>query len=147
MYDMIDRPVTSLGNSGRFLLWALRGWAHALEKGTCPPVALSRGFASVGALQPLPDFHVAMSLLNRQGRDRIALAPLCCTHIVEHEAILMAVFRELALGRIEQARHIVVLLADSDAVSPIVRALTTTTAKLLASGFDLSSLHQKETED
>lgn len=64
MYFFIDRPVESLGNSGRFLLWAMRGWVVAAESGHCPPHALRRGFARMRALSALPPFHVAMALMN-----------------------------------------------------------------------------------
>ena len=44
MYALVDRPVESLTNSGRFLLWAMRGWTHAATRGACPPQALRRDY-------------------------------------------------------------------------------------------------------
>lgn len=81
MYDFIDRPVESLDNSGRFILWAMRGWVRAAAQGTCPPAALRRGFAHVNALAALPDFHVALALLNADARETLALAPIGCSRI------------------------------------------------------------------
>ena len=43
MYSFVDRPVASLCNVGRFLLWAMRLWVHAAERGRCPPQMLHRG--------------------------------------------------------------------------------------------------------
>src|SRR3546814_8813655 len=63
MYAFVDRPVESLCNGGRFLLWAMRAWVSAAERGRCPPRMLHRGFAAVNAAGALPDFHIAMALL------------------------------------------------------------------------------------
>lgn len=140
MYDLIDRPVTLLTNSGRFLLWAMRGWAHAMERGTCPPLALGRGFASMGAQAALPDFHVAMALLNRHGRDRIALASIRCGRIVDHEAVLLTLWHDLSLARFDRVRGTLTLLVKGEAVSPVSRALTASAAKLAMADCELSQL-------
>lgn len=140
MYTFIDQPVDRLCNGGRFLLWAMRGWAHAVEQGTCPPLALSRGFASMHALPALPDFHLAMAMLNRDGLERISLAPINCQRIIEHEAILIGMWRDLANGDLDRMRETLELLVKTEAVSPIARAMTTVTAKLIAAGFNISGL-------
>ncbi|MFZ5700752.1 MAG: hypothetical protein ACOY4P_05295 [Pseudomonadota bacterium] len=140
MYAFVDRPVECLCNGGRFLLWAMRGWAQAVERGTCPTMALARGFTGLGAMAMLPDFHIAMALLNRDGRDKIAVAPMKCLHIVEDEAILIGIWRDLSLGDIDRARATLKLMVSDDAVMPISRTMITATAKLLLAGFDLSGL-------
>lgn len=140
MYAFIDRPVECLCNGGRFLLWAMRGWAQAVERGTCPPMALARGFTGLGAMAVLPDFHIAMALMNRDGRGKIAVAPMNCPHIVEDEAILIGMWRDLSLGDVDRTRAILKLLVSEDAVTPVSRAMITATAKLVLAGFDLSGL-------
>ena len=57
MYIYLDQPVGRLENGERFLLWAMRGWSHAIEKNLCPPMALCRGFTAINAIAALPDFH------------------------------------------------------------------------------------------
>ena len=140
IYDLIDRPVASLGNGARFTLWAMRRWATSVEERTCPPIALGPGFESVNALGLLPHFHIAMALLNRHGRDRIALAPVGCRRIVEHEAILLTMWYDLSLGRIEQVRATLVLLVEDSMVEPATRALTLACVGLTAAGFDMDPL-------
>lgn len=140
MYTFIDQPVDRLCNGGRFLLWGMRGWAHAIEQGTCPPLALSRGFASMHTLPALPDFHLAMAMINRDGLERISVAPINCKRIIEHEAILLGMWRDLANGNLDRVRETVALVVKDEAVSPITRAMTTVTAKLIAAGFTISGV-------
>lgn len=140
MYVFVDRPVDKLNNAGRFVLWATRGWAHAVEQGTCPPLVLSRAFERLGVLPALPDFHIAMILINKDGRTRIAVAPMNCLHIVEHEAVLMTLWRDMSLGQFDHMKATLALLVEETSVSPISRAMMMATAKIIAAGFDLSSL-------
>lgn len=147
MYEIVDRPVETLCNAGRFLLWAMRGWAQAVERGTCPPIALGRGFASVHALAMLPDFHVAMALLNQHGRSRIALAPMACCSILEDEAILLGLWRDLALGKFDRVHGTLTLFVTQDMVGAVSRAMTLASAKLMMAGFDLAQLQNERIED
>lgn len=147
MYEIIDHPVESLGNAGRFLLWAMRGWTLAVERQTCPPLALGRGFASVQALPMLPDFHIAMLLLNQHGRMRFTLAPMACPDIIEDEAILLGVWRNLALGKFDQVQSTLALLVTDDMISPASRAMTMASAKLMTAGLDLSQLQNQRIEN
>lgn len=140
MYAYVDHPVGSVCNSGRFLLWAMRSWANAIEHRICPLAALSGGFAGLGALHVLPHFHIALALINRNGHEPISLAPISCPHIVEHEAVLLALWRELSISAFDNVTATLALLVAEAAVSPISRAMTMVTAKLIAVGFDLSGL-------
>lgn len=140
MYAYVDHPVGSVCNSGRFLLWAMRGWGNAIEHSICPLAALSRGFAGVCALHVLPEFHLALALINKHGREPISLAPMNCPHIVEHEAVLLALWRDLSIGAFDNVKATLALLVTETAVSPVSRAMTMVTAKLIAAGFDLSGL-------
>jgi hypothetical protein len=147
MYDLIDRPVKALGNGGRFVLWAMRGWTQAVHRGICPSLALRNGFAGVRAQRLLPDFHVTMALLNRHGRAPIEFAPLSCERIIDHEAVLLVLWRDLAHARSDRARATLGLLVEDDGVSPVCRAMTTTLAKLTLAGFDLANLEYQTTEE
>lgn len=134
MYDFVDRPVESLGNGGRFLLWAMRGWAHATSRGACQPVALTRGFAGVGALAALPAFHTAMALLNRGAHERLNLAPMACTQIAEDEALLVSLWREAALGQDSALRETLGLMIDEATVAPTAQALIAAAERLATVG-------------
>ena len=140
MYAFVDRPVESLNNSGRFLLWAMRGWVAAAERGQCPPQLLHRGFAAVDARNALPDFHVAMALLGSDAVETLLLAPMPCLQISEDEAILLGLWRDISLGNAANARATLALLAEGESVGPIARAMGATIDQLVAAGFDMSAL-------
>ena len=149
MYAFVDRPVTSLRNSARFLLWAMRGWADAARRGRCPRRALQRGFLCVRAGEMLGDFHVAMALLDGEALAPIALMPLPCARIGEGEAILLGLWRDLAGGEASRARATLALLVEPVSVAPAATAMSTALAGLAAAGFDLSDLspHARQQEN
>ena len=140
MYAFIDRPVDSLGNSGRFLLWAMRGWVCAAERGQCAPQRLHRGFVAVNAAGALPDFHVAMALIGSDAVETLLLAPMPCLQISEDEAILLGLWRDISLGDVANARATLALLAEGDSVGPIAKAMGAAIDRLVAAGFDMSAL-------
>jgi hypothetical protein len=147
MYAFVDRPVESLGNGGRFLLWAMRGWVGAAERGQCPPRALNRGFVAVDAHLALPDFHVAMGLLASDGRRCLALAPMPCRTIAEDEAVLIALWRDAARGDAARLDATLELLVEPASVAAIAKAFAAAIASLSAAGFDLSRLSSPISQD
>ena len=140
----MDRPVARLRTEGRFLLWAMRSWAYAAELGMRQLLALRRGFANIHAQSALPDFHIAMALLNRYGRARIGLAPPQCERIVDNEAVLLTLWRDLSLARLDRVRGTLALLVEDEAVTPVCSALVATSAKLALAGCELSQLECEE---
>lgn len=140
MYAFVDRPVESLCHGGRFLLWALRGWVHAVDRGACPPRVLGPGFAAAGALMALQDFHIAMALFRRDALVEPSFAPLGEPLICEDEAVVLSMWHDLALGRFDQISATLAHLVDEDAISPIQRAMTIASARLIAGGTDLSGM-------
>ncbi|WP_447757035.1 hypothetical protein [Sphingopyxis fribergensis] len=140
MYAFVDRAVESLSNGGRFLLWAMRGWVSAAERGQCPPQMLHRGFAAVAATGALPDFHVAMALLGGDAVETLVLAPMPCLQISEDEAILLGLWCDFSLGDSANARATLALLAEGESVGPIASAMGAAIDRLVAAGFDMSAL-------
>lgn len=140
MYGFVDRPVQNLCDSGRFLLWAMRNWTRAVEQGHCPPRAMAHSFSGMGVLAMLPDFHMAMALINRDGLERIMVAPLEYPRVMEHEAVLLSLWRDLANADFDRMRATLALLIDEDTVQPVARAMTAATAKMVAARFDFSGL-------
>ncbi|PEQ13789.1 hypothetical protein B2G71_05610 [Novosphingobium sp. PC22D] len=147
MYDFIEQPVANLDRSGRFLVWATRGWARAIAARRCPPRVLMRGFNAHGLMDMLPHFHLAMVLLNLEGRDKLAVAPLEHRDIVEHEAVLLALWRDVAFGREARVRATLALLVNEEAVTPLLRALNSCSAEMTHGGFEPSALHIHASED
>ncbi|KGB58299.1 hypothetical protein [Sphingopyxis sp. LC363] len=140
MYAFVDRPVENLCNSGRFLLWAMRGWVSAARRGQCPPQKLHRGFVAVNAAGALPDFHVAMALLGGDAVGTLVLAPMPCLQISEDEAILLGLWRDISLGDVANAHATLALLAEGDGVGPIAKAMGAAADRLVAAGFDMPAL-------
>lgn len=140
MYAFVDRPVENLCNSGRFLLWAMRGWTDAARRGRCPAQALHRGFACVRAEDVLHDFHAAMALIAADALTPIALAPMPCVRIAEDEAILLGLWRDVTRGDGNRVRATLALLVARGSVASIVNAMSDAHAALTAAGFDLSDL-------
>jgi hypothetical protein len=143
MYAFVDRPVESLCNSGRFMLWAMRGWARAASQRTCPPQAMANAFSRMGALPAMPDFHIAMALINRDALEKLAVAPIEHPHIIEDEAVLIGIWRGLASADPDRTRATLALLVRKESVQPIARAMSAAAAKLVAAGFDLAELSVK----
>lgn len=135
MYAFVDQPVESLSNSGRFLLWAMRGWTRAAEQKICPPRALHRGFAAMNARAALPDFHAAMALLAGDACARLHLFPMACPCIAEDEAILIALWRDAAAGRDAAMAATLSLLVAPGSAGPVANAMRAATAGLAAAGF------------
>jgi len=140
MYAYVDQPVERLCMGGRFLLWAMRGWSQAVESGRCPPIALSAGFSAVGGLAAMRDFHMAMTLFNQDALGQISVAPMECPYIVEDEAIVLGMWRDVALGDFANMRATLALTVARESISPLAQAMTTVLARLVASGFDMTGL-------
>lgn len=136
MYAFVDRPIDDLCNSGRFMLWAMRAWTYAVERRMCPPKALASAFAHMKLLPMLPDFHMAMALLNRDGLAKLAFAPIPHIHVVEDEAILLAVWRDAMLERLDGNRPLLALLIDEDSLDRLQTTFCDAAAKLKAAGFE-----------
>ncbi|MFC0204643.1 hypothetical protein [Novosphingobium soli] len=147
MYDFIDRPVTELDNDGRFLLWAIRGWVHSAAKGSCPLRTLGRAFASFNAALVLPDFHMAMSLVSRRATERLSFAPMGCPRIAEHEALLLALWRDVGIGRRENVRATLAHVVPSDTVAAVAQALCRASAAMTVAGFGMALINPLKIED
>lgn len=124
MYDYVDRDIGALDTGSRFLIWAMRGWVQTLTDGHCPPAALGPAFARSGMLSALPHFHVAMIVLNREGKETLAFALLACARVSEDEAIILSLVRAIGADRMEQARATIALLVLEDSVGTLLRALS-----------------------
>lgn len=140
MYAFVDRPVESLCNGGRFLLWAMRAWVSAVARGQCPPQMLYRGFTAVEAPGALPDFHIAMALLAGDAVETLALAPMPCLQISEDEAILLGLWRDFSLESAANACATLALLAEEGSVGRIAKAMAAASRRLVAAGFDMPAL-------
>lgn len=147
MYQFIDRHPSALGNTSRFLLWAMRGWGHARASKACAPMTLYRGFSSAGATAALSDFHIAMILLNGDALERLTLAPMSCGRICEDEAILLALWRGVGREDSTLVGGTLGRLVRREAVRPTARAMAACGTQLVMAGFDLLETCTQKIED
>ncbi len=141
MYDFLDRPVTELDGDGHFLLWAMRGWAHASAQGSCPPQSLGRAFAGHNATAVLPDFHLAMALIATRAAERVMLAPMGHPRICEHEALLLALWRDVGIGRRENVRATLAHVVPCDTVAAVAQAMSRASAAMTIAGFGIALIN------
>ncbi len=122
MYAFVDRPVTSLDEGCRFLVWSMRSWVAVVQRRTCPGPALAPAFAKWRMIAGIQPFLRLMLSLNRDALSQLRFCSLGCNHITEDEAILLAMF--VALGRdcATTARDTLALLVDSEALGDCVGA-------------------------
>ncbi|HEX7823168.1 MAG TPA: hypothetical protein VF463_21445 [Sphingobium sp.] len=124
MYDYLDRPVATLDEGSRFLVWSMRAWTQSMAERRCPPSVLAPGFARSDLDAMLPHFHRAMTVLNREGLDRMGFGEMGCPFVSEAEAVLLATLSLYATDRVERAHGAVALLVREEGVAMLRRALT-----------------------
>lgn len=134
MYDFVDQRVTSLDHGGRFLIWSMRSWVHALGKSKCPPSAIGPAFAKWNMIGALPHFHMAMMVLNRDALEILRFAPLGCHHVSEDEALLLNLFRSLRNNNPKVVRDTLTLMVNEDSVGSLFVALTALALRLAEAG-------------
>ncbi len=133
MYAFVDQPIADLSPSGRFLLWAMRGWIHCATRGTCPPGQLAPGFARAGALPALPHVHRLLAELNQRALTDIAFSPLDHHRVGEDEAVLLQLWRDATLCP-PRAQQTLALLLDAESVGPAFEALLAASIRLDEAG-------------
>ena len=107
MYQYLDRPVVGLPEPDRLLLGAMRHWVAAIRAGRCPCAALGPALASRMRAELLPDLHMAMMLLDREGLGRLAFRPPCCAEVGDDEALLLATHAAARRGDLASVEDIV----------------------------------------
>jgi len=144
MYTYLDRPVTALDNSERFLLWAMRAWSHCRARRMCPPRTLRPAFVTMEVEAALIPFHKAMAAFARAGC--VKVGPLPDRMIGDDEALLLALFRDsTGAGEGRVSALLGRLLADPSA--PSVLTYLRDAARCLAeAGHDFAAPHDLAAE-
>ncbi|MEW9855055.1 hypothetical protein [Novosphingobium sp. M1R2S20] len=138
MYEFVDRHPASLSNSGRLVLWAMRGWSESTARKSCPPLALYRGFSRVGAGGAVHDFHTASTSLHGDALAPFTIAPMKSCSISEDEAMLLALWRGVALEDSDLVAGTLKLLVKPEAILTIARSMSGCSEQLKLAGLDLS---------
>lgn len=134
MYLYVDRPLTSLDDGCRFLVWSMRAWVTSLAEQRCPAQILAPAFARwrmIGGLQP---FHRAMLLFNRDALETFAFCPIACNHVSEHEAVILELVTSLRSRGVDQTRATLELVVQHEAIDDIMDALSQLAAALAVAG-------------
>lgn len=132
MYDFIDRPIGVLDEGDRFLVWAMRGWTQSMAERRCPPSVLATAFDRSQLSDALPHFHLGMSVLNRDGKERMGFGAICCPQVSEAEAVILALMRLIGRGEMPAASATIALLVAPEAEQKFTRALTAVAILLFA---------------
>lgn len=133
MYELVDRPIGRLCGGSRFVLRAMRAWADAVGRGTCPPGVLATPFLRQGVIDALPGFHRFMCAVCAGARDTVMLNPLGCGAVGEWEAILLGAWADVATAP-ARVRDTLALLLDGEAAEAAFAALVIAEARLAAAG-------------
>lgn len=134
MYQYVDRPLSSLDDGCRFLVWGMRAWVTAIGHQRCPAQMLAPAFAKwrmIGGLQP---FHRAMVLFNRDALETFAFCPMACDHVSEHEAVILELVTSLRDRGPTQTRDTLELLVCDDSVGDLLETLSRIGAALAIAG-------------
>jgi hypothetical protein len=124
MYEFLDRPVTSLDQGSRFLVWSLRSWVKAMGERQCPGSALGGAFARWNMIAGLQPFLRTMTLLNRSGLETFQFCALGCNHVSEHEAIILSLVCSLRDSRPQALHDTLALLIDEDSIGDFIASLS-----------------------
>lgn len=134
MYQYVDRPLSSLDEGCRFLVWSMRAWVTAISRRHCPAQMLAPAFAKwrmIGALQP---FHRTMIMLNREALETLAFCPVGCAHVSEHEAVILEMVTSLRERGPRETRATLELLVSEDAVGDMLESLSRIGASMAIAG-------------
>ena len=109
MYQYLDRTIPELASGDALLVWAMRRWVDAMRGGRCPCAALGPTLAARGLGTMLPDFNIAMMLLDREGHAQLEFCPIGCGRVSDDEALLLSLHaaaargEEILVGKIAEA--------------------------------------------
>ena len=134
MYQYVDRPLSSLDDGCRVLVWSMRAWVMAIGHQRCPAQMLAPAFAKwnmIGGLQP---FHRAMVLFNRDALETFAFCPIGCSHVSEHEAVILELITSLRDRGPNETRQTLDLLVSEDSVGDLLETLSRLGAAMAIAG-------------
>lgn len=124
MYDFLDRPVTSLDNGGRFLIWSMRSWVKAMSDRQCPATIVGAAFARWDMIRGLQPFLRMMTVFNRHGLETFQFCALPCNHVSEHEAIIVSLMCSVRDARPDMLHDTLTLLVEEESIGDLLEALT-----------------------
>ncbi|MDT8758808.1 hypothetical protein MZO42_08875 [Sphingomonas psychrotolerans] len=132
MYQFLDRSVSDLARSEALLVWAMRQWVGAMRGGRCPCAAVGPALAAHRLSEILPDFNIAMMLLDRDGVASLQFRTVGCLSLGDDEALLLALHAAAAKGQETVVQNIVEALVKPEAQRTLRFAATRVALALAA---------------
>ncbi|NYT40631.1 hypothetical protein HZY97_07675 [Sphingomonas sp. R-74633] len=90
MYQYLDRTAAELVPTDQLLLSSMRQWVASMRAGRCPCSVLGPVLQGQGLAEMLPDFNMAMLLLEREGLSQLRFKPPYAADIGDDEALLLS---------------------------------------------------------
>lgn len=134
MYQFVDRDLESVDEGARFLVWSMRAWVTSMSLRNCPAHALAPAFARWRMIGGLQAFHRTMLLFNRDALETFGFAPLACSRISEHEALILGLVVTMRDQGPRVARETIELMVQDDAVGDLLGTISTLSATLMVAG-------------
>jgi hypothetical protein len=134
MYHFVDRDLDTLDEGCRFLVWSMRAWVTSMGQKSCPAHALAPAFARWRMIGGLQAFHRSMLLFNRDALETFGFAPLACSRVSEHEALILGLIVAMRDQGPKAARETLELMVQEEAVGDLLGTLSTISATLIVAG-------------
>lgn len=120
MYSFVDQPHGRLAGGSHFLLWAMRCWALCRQRGRCPVVCMAPSFAKARMSAALGDFDAVMHALHQAAPAHMSFADHGYPCITESEAVMLALWCDLAEEQSERVRSMLGIIAPAMATEPLM---------------------------
>lgn len=134
MYQYVDRPLSTLDDGARFLVWSMRAWVTAIGRKRCPARMLAPAFAKWRMIGGLQAFHRTMLLFNRDALETFAFCSLSCPHVSEHEAVILELVTSLRDRGPVATRETLDLLIAEESVGDMLETLSRLGAVMAIAG-------------
>jgi hypothetical protein len=134
MYQFVDRDLEGVDEGTRFLVWSMRAWVTSMGQRNCPAHALAPAFARWRMIGGLQAFHRTMLLFNRDALETFGFAPLACSRISEHEALILGLVVSMRDKGPKAARETIELMVQEEAVGDLLGTISTLSATLMVAG-------------
>lgn len=134
MYQFVDRPLDDIDDGSRFLVWSMRAWVTSMSQRNCPAHMLAPAFARWRMIGGLQAFHRTMLLFNRDALETLGFAPLACSRVSEHEALILGLVVSMRDQGPRAARETLELMVQEEGVGDLLGTISTLSATLMIAG-------------
>ncbi|GEM_PF-924068 len=142
MYAFLDQSPSCLSSGSCFLLSAKRGWIMASAQRHCPSLALAGWFSRMNLLEAVNDFSAVMQEFHRSGRQQMLVRDLTYPRITEFEAVMIALWADVATQRTTEAGAVLELMLTEQQVPRTLASMQRMAMAMRAIGLPPIGLEQ-----